>query len=197
MAIMAINWSSCDLYRQAENVMLLELDVSPPTMFMLNLNGPHLDRAYTPRLIPDLLANVPLRERSGASACVRKSQSWWASGPQSPACIKPPNARCYFGHLRLRMFSISKCALLRSTAQVPGATCITYGLVLIVHRPDIRTSESFSFSATEAVLCCLSSTGQPPLEQPLTPGNAPAHRAGPRFSLAQRERGEILCLDLR
>lgn len=56
--------------------MLLELDVSPPTMFMLNLNGPHLDRAYTPRLIPDLLANVPLRERSGASACVRKSQSW-------------------------------------------------------------------------------------------------------------------------
>lgn len=56
--------------------MLLELDVSPPTMFMLNLNGPHLDRAYTPRLIPDLLANVPLRERSGASARVRKSQSW-------------------------------------------------------------------------------------------------------------------------
>lgn len=160
-----------------------------------------MDLTWTEPTLPDWYRTCWL-----TSPSEREAARLPASGSPSPGervahkvspCIKPPNARCYFGHLRQRMFSISKCALLRSTAQVPGATCITYGLVLIVHRPDIRTSESFAFSATEAVLCCLSSTGQPPLEQPLTPGNAPAHRAGPRFSLAQRERGEILCLDLR
>lgn len=56
--------------------MLLELDMSPPTMFTLNLNGPQLERAFSPRLIPDLLASVPLRERSGTPSRVRKSQSW-------------------------------------------------------------------------------------------------------------------------
>ncbi|TKS86958.1 Kinesin-like protein KIF3C [Collichthys lucidus] len=53
---------------QAENIMLLELDMSPPTMFTLNLNGTHLERAFSPRLIRDILANVPVRERSGAVA---------------------------------------------------------------------------------------------------------------------------------
>lgn len=85
---------------------------------------------------------------------------------------------------------ISKRELLRSIVQVPGATCVTHGLVLIV------CSESLSLWETKAVLCCLPSTGRPPPEQPLTPVNAPAHRAGPRSSLAQRERREILCLDL-
>lgn len=61
---------------QAENIMLLELDMSPPTMFTLNLNGAHLERAFSPRLMRDLLASVPIRERSGASSRVRKSQSW-------------------------------------------------------------------------------------------------------------------------
>uniref|UniRef100_A0A3B4F4U2 Kinesin-like protein n=1 Tax=Pundamilia nyererei TaxID=303518 RepID=A0A3B4F4U2_9CICH len=51
---------------QAENIMLLELDMSPPTMFMLNLDGTHLERAFTPRLIHDPLANVFFRERTAS-----------------------------------------------------------------------------------------------------------------------------------
>ncbi|XP_067469578.1 kinesin family member 3Cb [Thunnus thynnus] len=62
---------------QAENIMLLELDMSPPTMFTLNLNGTHLERAFSPRLMRDLLVNVPVRERASASSRVRKSQSWY------------------------------------------------------------------------------------------------------------------------
>lgn len=160
------------MYRQAENVMLLEMDISPPTMFMLNLNGPHLDRAYTPRLIPDLLANIPLRERSGSSSRVRKSQSWWVS-EWVAHWFAPFKLQSAFDlrtlDVILVMFIIIECVLLRSAAQVPGATCIPYGLVLIVHRLDIRISESFSFSKAKAVLCCLPSTGQFPREQPLTP----------------------------
>uniref|UniRef100_A0A3Q0SJ28 Kinesin-like protein n=1 Tax=Amphilophus citrinellus TaxID=61819 RepID=A0A3Q0SJ28_AMPCI len=59
---------------QAENIMLLELDMSPPTMFTLNLDGTHLERAFTPRLMHDALVNIPLRERT-ASPRVRKSKS--------------------------------------------------------------------------------------------------------------------------
>ncbi|XP_005736608.1 kinesin family member 3Cb [Pundamilia nyererei] len=66
---------------QAENIMLLELDMSPPTMFMLNLDGTHLERAFTPRLIHDPLANVFFRERT-ASPMVRKSKSWYQA-PQA------------------------------------------------------------------------------------------------------------------
>ncbi|XP_047466194.1 kinesin-like protein KIF3B [Mugil cephalus] len=67
---------------QAENIMLLELDMSPPTMFTLNLNGAHLERAFSPRLMQDLLVNVPMRERTAASSRVRKSQSWYQA-PQA------------------------------------------------------------------------------------------------------------------
>ncbi|XP_028250648.1 kinesin-like protein KIF3B [Parambassis ranga] len=72
---------------QAENIMLLELDMSPPTMFTLNLNGAHLERAFSPRLMQDLLVNVPIRERTGSSSSssssrVRKSQSWYQA-PQA------------------------------------------------------------------------------------------------------------------
>ncbi|XP_054470270.1 kinesin family member 3Cb [Anoplopoma fimbria] len=67
---------------QAENIMLLELDMSPPTMFALNLNGAHLERVFSPRLMRDLLATVPIRERSAASSRVRKSQSWYQA-PQA------------------------------------------------------------------------------------------------------------------
>uniref|UniRef100_A0A4W6BNQ9 Kinesin-like protein n=1 Tax=Lates calcarifer TaxID=8187 RepID=A0A4W6BNQ9_LATCA len=59
---------------QAENIMLLELDMSPPTMFTLNLNGAHLERAFSPGLVRDLPVNI--RERAGSSSRVRKSQSW-------------------------------------------------------------------------------------------------------------------------
>ncbi|XP_040916818.1 kinesin family member 3Cb [Toxotes jaculatrix] len=67
---------------QAENIMLLELDMSPPTMFTLNLNGAHLERAFSPRLMQDLLVNGPIRERTTASSRVRKSQSWYQA-PQA------------------------------------------------------------------------------------------------------------------
>lgn len=62
---------------QAENIMLLELDMSPPTLFTLNLHGAQLERAFSPRLIQDLLVNVPVRERAGSLSRVRKSQSWY------------------------------------------------------------------------------------------------------------------------
>ncbi|KAM6961458.1 kinesin family member 3Cb [Aplochiton taeniatus] len=72
---------------QAENVMLLELDMSPPTMFTLNLNGAHLERAFSPRPMRDLLTNVPLRERTTASR-VRKSRSWY----QAPRLSSSPSS---------------------------------------------------------------------------------------------------------
>uniref|UniRef100_A0A3B4BNA4 Uncharacterized protein n=1 Tax=Periophthalmus magnuspinnatus TaxID=409849 RepID=A0A3B4BNA4_9GOBI len=66
---------------QAENIMLLDLDMGAPTMFTLTLNGQQLERAFSPRLLPDLLAHVPLRPRtssltSTSSTRVKKSQSW-------------------------------------------------------------------------------------------------------------------------
>lgn len=76
---------------QAENIMLLELDMSPPTLFTLNLNGAHLERAFSPRLMQDLLVNVPIRERSStASSRVRKSQSWYQA-PQA-ASVTPSSS---------------------------------------------------------------------------------------------------------
>ncbi|MED6257061.1 hypothetical protein ATANTOWER_008720 [Ataeniobius toweri] len=65
---------------QAENVMLLELDMSPPTMFTLNLNGECLERAFNPRLMPDLPVNV--QARGASSSRVRRSQSWYQA-PQA------------------------------------------------------------------------------------------------------------------
>ncbi|XP_032356722.1 kinesin family member 3Cb [Etheostoma spectabile] len=67
---------------QAENIMLLELDMSPPTMFNLSLNGAHLERAFSPRLMQDFLVPVSIRERSTASSRVRRSQSWYQA-PQA------------------------------------------------------------------------------------------------------------------
>ncbi|KAM9841967.1 kinesin-like protein KIF3B [Aulostomus maculatus] len=67
---------------QAENIMLLELDMSPPTMFTLNLDGAHLERAFSPRLLQDFLVEVPIRERTRSSSRVRKSQSWYQA-PQA------------------------------------------------------------------------------------------------------------------
>lgn len=55
--------------------MLLELDMSPPTMFNLDFNGAHLERAFSPRLIPDPLADVCIRDMATTSR-VRKSRSW-------------------------------------------------------------------------------------------------------------------------
>lgn len=60
-----------DLSLQAENIMLLELDMSPPTMFALNLNGAHLERAFSPSV-----ASIPFRERSSLLSRVKKSNSW-------------------------------------------------------------------------------------------------------------------------
>ncbi|KAK9534093.1 hypothetical protein VZT92_009164 [Zoarces viviparus] len=74
---------------QAENIMLLELDMSPPTMFALNLNGAHLERVFSPRLMRDLLVTVPVGERSSAaSSRIRKSQSWY----QAPQAASIPSS---------------------------------------------------------------------------------------------------------
>ncbi|KAF7670052.1 hypothetical protein LDENG_00084620 [Lucifuga dentata] len=87
---------------QAENIMLLELDVTPPTMFTLNLNGAHLERAFSPRLMRDLLANVPFRDRTTASR-VRKSRSWYqapqaASFPASSSSTTLASGSHCFSH---------------------------------------------------------------------------------------------------
>ncbi|CAB1331245.1 unnamed protein product, partial [Coregonus sp. 'balchen'] len=70
-AQMAVTTGAPSRYR-AENVMLLELDMSPPTMYNLNLNGAHLEQAFggpgSPRR--DLLVNVPFRDRTTASGRV-------------------------------------------------------------------------------------------------------------------------------
>ncbi|KAM9354827.1 kinesin family member 3Cb [Pholidichthys leucotaenia] len=72
---------------QAENIMLLELDMSPPTMFTLNLNGAHLERAFSPRLVQD-----HIRERaSSASSRVRKSQSWYQAS-QAGSVVPSPSS---------------------------------------------------------------------------------------------------------
>ncbi|XP_061824025.1 kinesin-like protein KIF3C [Nerophis lumbriciformis] len=68
---------------QAENVMLLELDLSPPTFFSLDLHGSHLERVFSPRLLPDpALDPVAMRDRTRSPARVRKSQSWYQA-PQA------------------------------------------------------------------------------------------------------------------
>ncbi|XP_021429516.2 kinesin-like protein KIF3B [Oncorhynchus mykiss] len=87
-AQMAVTTGAQSRYR-AENVMLLELDMSPPTMYNLNLNGAHLEQAFggpgSPRR--DLLVNVPFRDRTTASGRVRKSRSWYQAPRSSSSCI--------------------------------------------------------------------------------------------------------------
>ncbi|KAK5917162.1 hypothetical protein CgunFtcFv8_012073 [Champsocephalus gunnari] len=88
-AQMAVTTATGVPYRyQAENIMLLELDMSPPTMFSLNLDGAHLERAFSPRLMGDFLVTVPMRERSPAASRVRKSQSWY----QAPQTASIPSS---------------------------------------------------------------------------------------------------------
>ncbi|XP_077418783.1 kinesin-like protein KIF3C [Vanacampus margaritifer] len=70
---------------QAENIMLLELDVSPPTMFTVNLHGSRLERVFSPSFMPDAPSDVAARERTLSSARVRKSRSWYQA-PQA-ACV--------------------------------------------------------------------------------------------------------------
>ncbi|XP_061896968.1 kinesin-like protein KIF3B [Entelurus aequoreus] len=68
---------------QAENVMLLELDLSPPAFFSLDLHGSHLERVFSPRLLPDpALDPVAMRDRTQSPARVRKSRSWYQA-PQA------------------------------------------------------------------------------------------------------------------
>ncbi|XP_077477867.1 kinesin-like protein KIF3B [Stigmatopora argus] len=62
---------------QAENIMLLELDVSPPAMFSLNLDGTRLERAFSPVFMPDPQSEIIIGERTGSLARVRKSRSWY------------------------------------------------------------------------------------------------------------------------
>ncbi|XP_017277100.1 kinesin-like protein KIF3B [Kryptolebias marmoratus] len=76
---------------QAENIMLLELDMSPPTMFSLNLNGTHLERAFSPRLMQDFSGNVHARERTSLLSRVRKSKSWYQA-PQKSSVTSSPSS---------------------------------------------------------------------------------------------------------
>uniref|UniRef100_A0A672I6F9 Kinesin-like protein n=1 Tax=Salarias fasciatus TaxID=181472 RepID=A0A672I6F9_SALFA len=85
MAVATATCTGAPFRYQAENIMLLELDMSPPTMFTLNLNGSHLERAFSPRVLRDLLATVPLRERTAGASRVRKSQQ----RPSSAAYLPP------------------------------------------------------------------------------------------------------------
>ncbi|CAB1335522.1 unnamed protein product [Coregonus sp. 'balchen'] len=65
------------------------LDMSPPSMYNLNLNGAHLEQAFggpgSPRR--DLLANVPFRDRTTVSRRVRKSRSWYQAPRSSSSCV--------------------------------------------------------------------------------------------------------------
>ncbi|KAG5265780.1 hypothetical protein AALO_G00246300 [Alosa alosa] len=68
---------------RAENIMLLELDMTPPAMFHLNLNGTDL---ISRDQLPDF---VHLRRR-GTATRVRKSQSW----NQAP-CMPSTSSVCW------------------------------------------------------------------------------------------------------
>ncbi|XP_049596083.1 kinesin-like protein KIF3B [Syngnathus scovelli] len=70
---------------QAENVMLLKLDVSPPSMFTLNLHGSRLERVFSPSLMSSCGSDVVMRERTQSSTRLRKSKSWYQA-PQA-TCI--------------------------------------------------------------------------------------------------------------
>ncbi|XP_024286224.1 kinesin-like protein KIF3B [Oncorhynchus tshawytscha] len=87
-AQMAVTAGAPCRYR-AENVMLLELDMSPPSMYNLNLNGAHLEQNFGGHVSPrrDLLANVPFRDRTTASGRVRKSRSWYQAPRSSSSCV--------------------------------------------------------------------------------------------------------------
>ncbi|CDQ85595.1 unnamed protein product [Oncorhynchus mykiss] len=87
-AQMAVTAGAPCRYR-AENVMLLELDMSPPSMYNLNLNGAHLEQNFGGHGSPrrDLLANVPFRDRTTASGRVRKSRSWYQAPRSSSSCV--------------------------------------------------------------------------------------------------------------
>uniref|UniRef100_A0A8C5N3M5 Kinesin-like protein n=1 Tax=Gouania willdenowi TaxID=441366 RepID=A0A8C5N3M5_GOUWI len=82
MAVATATCSGAPHRYQAENIMLLELDMSPPTMFNLNLNGSHLERAFSPRVMQDPFLPFPTRERTASASRVRKSQSWYQA-PQA------------------------------------------------------------------------------------------------------------------
>ncbi|XP_003962317.2 kinesin-like protein KIF3C [Takifugu rubripes] len=71
---------------QAENIMLLELDMSPPAMFALNFNGAHLERAFSPSVM-----STTRRERSSSLSRVRKSQSWYQA-PRAASIIPSSSA---------------------------------------------------------------------------------------------------------
>ncbi|XP_061552021.1 kinesin-like protein KIF3B isoform X2 [Phycodurus eques] len=66
---------------QAENIMLLQLDVSPPAMFSLNLHGARLERAFSPDVMPDGAG----RDGTRSSQRLRKSRSWYQA-PRA-ACV--------------------------------------------------------------------------------------------------------------
>ncbi|XP_072314010.1 kinesin-like protein KIF3B [Eucyclogobius newberryi] len=105
---------------QAENILLLDLDMGAPAMFTLTLDGERLERAFSPRLLPDLLTHVPLRPRTSSltsATRVRKSQSWYqapdgasvpssssttnlssASPNSSPASRQRPSSAAYISH---------------------------------------------------------------------------------------------------
>ncbi|XP_038822899.1 kinesin-like protein KIF3B [Salvelinus namaycush] len=87
-AQMAVTAGAPCRYR-AENVMLLELDMSPPSMYNLNLNGAHLEQNFGGHGSPrrDLLANVPFRDRTTASGRIRKSRSWYQAPRSSSSCV--------------------------------------------------------------------------------------------------------------
>ncbi|XP_053701125.1 kinesin-like protein KIF3B isoform X1 [Synchiropus splendidus] len=91
-AQMAVATATGAPYRfQSENIMLLELDMSPPTMFNLNLKGAFLERAPCPWLLQDFLGAVPPRERNNSTSRVRKSRSWYQATRSASVSSSSPS----------------------------------------------------------------------------------------------------------
>ncbi|XP_057714642.1 kinesin-like protein KIF3C [Corythoichthys intestinalis] len=107
---------------QAENIMLLELDVSPPTMLSLNLDGAHLERAFSPILMSGPQPDIVMRERTGSSARVRKSRSWYQA----------PQAVC--------LSTSTSFATLRSPSQSPCGKPRPASATYIVPEASFETS---------------------------------------------------------
>ncbi|XP_023682376.1 kinesin-like protein KIF3C [Paramormyrops kingsleyae] len=85
----AIAMGSLSRYR-AENIMLLELDMTPPAVFHLDFPKKHLEQDLALQLSRDLLLDNATYREMAAATRVKKSRSWC----QTPRVILPSPSTC-------------------------------------------------------------------------------------------------------
>ncbi|CDQ59593.1 unnamed protein product [Oncorhynchus mykiss] len=151
-AQMAVTTGAQSRYR-AENVMLLELDMSPPTMYNLNLNGAHLEQAFggpgSPRR--DLLVNVPFRDRTTASG--RTTVCQWEQishigqnkqgGGQSQAQVSEILFACFSNHLHMSVRERLLCEV-RVLEKYPNTPMSHKEILQVIQRERLKEISDYS-----------------------------------------------------